>query len=383
MSGYRDDREALHNRVAQLEEELADARKEGEKQGRDDAEEHARALETKIAGMRDDLERMQNELDAMRGRDPGPPRAKGNPAVIAGVAGVVLAVGGIGVVLARSSSSHEVHVPVALPTPPPEPLPKVTPPREPVALPRPVASAPPPPPSRSTTAKWTATVARADGLPLAPGSACTIEATITARETNALVPQLSVTCGSQKLYDSSDALNGMAQMRNDAREKLGPNDDKSVFTMVYRDIGSRTGARTQIDLDSNVRQGAVFRDTIPRFRVELNVPQTSVPTTALAGAEQRLRRTGKLTETSGAATVKVGTSCVLRAMPIGKGKDCVAEVACGTSILFPSTAKVTCTYAVDKTTDVTGDDDANALAIDGTSLTLKTKTLGATITLDP
>jgi hypothetical protein len=211
---YRDDREALHHRVAQLQQELDDARREGEQQGRDEAQQRTAELEQKLGSMRGEIERMELELQAMRGAAPkGPSRTA--PLVIGAV---VLALGATAtfLIVARSPSS----VPVVVVQAPPVATPHA-PTKQAEPAPEPIAPAPPevrnePAQRRTTTARWTATVARAEGLPLAPGTSCTIEATVATTDTNATVPALEVLCGTQKLYRSKDALNGMAQMSNDA-----------------------------------------------------------------------------------------------------------------------------------------------------------------------
>jgi hypothetical protein len=333
--------------------------------------------------MRGELEKMEAELQAMRGRSPLVAPGSGAPrALVIAAAGLVILVGVGFVAFFALRAPRPVMVTLPLP---PDPSPTVPAVRAPV----PVAPAAPIPlepivqPPRSTTARWTANVTRAEGgLGITPGTSCAIEATIATSDTNAIVRELSVFCGTKKLYHSKDALNGMAQMDNDAQEKLTAADDKSVFTLSYRDIGSRTGERTQIDLDTTVRQGAVFRETIPRFRVELSVVPTSAATAALAGPDQRLRRAGKIVEVSGTTAVKAGASCVLRAMPNGKGRDCVAEVACGPSVLWPSSAITKCTYENDRPVTVAAEGAKASLAVDGSKLTLKSPTLSATIALD-
>jgi hypothetical protein len=171
-------------------------------------------------------------------------------------------------------------------------------------------------------------------------------------------------------------------MNNDAREVLGAADDKSSFTLAFSDIGTRTGARAQVDLDTTRRQASVFRDTIPRFRVELSLPATSVPGAPLSGPAQRLRRAGKVSHVTGAAPVKEGATCVLRAMATGKGKDCAAEVACGATIVWPTSAPVRCTYDGARPTSVATADGPVSLGLEGAALTVKGKAFGAEITLD-
>jgi hypothetical protein len=234
--------------------------------------------------------------------------------------------------------------------------------------------------ARTTTAKWLAKATRVEGLPFGSGAACTIEATISTRDTNARVSQLAVTCGGEKIYRSSDSLNGMAQMSDDARELLGAADDKSSFTLAYRDIGSRTGERTQADIDTTKLQGTVFRDTIPRFRVDFSVPPASALTSPLA---RKLRRAGKVTELTGQAQVTTGTPCVLRALANGQQDHCVAEVVCRSAVLFPKSAPVKCTYEGSVPSTLSTDQAEPGLSLDDATLTVKAKGFTAVIALDP
>ncbi len=384
---YRDDREALHSRVAQLEQELKDARTEGEAHGRDEAQARAVALEQKLAEMRGEVEKMSAELGALRGDQPRPKSSMGLAIAIA-AGGVALLVVAVVFVTARSSAPAPVIVQMPATAPeapmgksqPVAPIPTVDP------LPPETAVAKRVPAPRSAQARWNAKVTRAEGLPIAAGSTCTVDATITTTDTNTGVRGLEVQCGTQSLYRSSDRLNGMSQMSNDAREVMGPSDDKSTFTLAYSDIGTRTGERTQVDLDTTKHQASVFRDTIPRFRVELSLPTTSSPGTPLSDADHRLRRAGKVSHVTGTSPVKEGAACVLRAMPTGKRKECSAEVACGTAIVWPTSAPVSCTYD-DASRPISvatreGDDAVTSIALETSTLKVKSKAFGLEITLD-
>jgi hypothetical protein len=377
---YRDDREALHQRVAQLEDQLKDAQREGQEQGRDAALTRAAELEEKVANMRGELQMMEAELQAMRGASPS---KRWLP-----LAAASLGICALGVVIAtRRPPAQPPATPivVAVPPlpPPPSPAPAPEPPPEKASTP-PADDPKPDPPPRSTSARWSAKVSRAEGGAVAPGTACTIDAAIvTDSATNAVVRGLDIVCGSQKLYRSGDSLSGMSQMSDDAREVLGPADDKSTFTLMYRDIGSRTGERSQVDLDTNARQGAVFRETIPRFRVELTMAPASAPGAPLSGPDERLRRAGKVSEVSGTLALKSGAPCRLRAMPNGKDRDCVAEVTCGTTVLWPQSAPVTCTYDGARPTSVASvPGSTSTLALDGSALAVKTQTFDVTIALE-
>jgi len=252
------------------------------------------------------------------------------------------------------------------------PAPRSAPVAPPPPEPPPVESAPAKPPRpatprtapRSAKPRWSASVRRAEGIALARGTPCFIEAVVEATGTNARVSDLELRCGGQTLYRKGDSFAGMAKLDNDAREQLGPRDDQSTFTLQYNDVGTRTGARSQLDFDSTKRSGVVFRETSPRWRVELTMPVKSQPTAPLSGVGQRLRRHGRVTTVSGAAIVSPGAICSLRAMPTGNGEACVADVRCG-ALLFPAGTDVRCTYDGARPIGVASAADAPTLRLDG------------------
>lgn len=379
---YRDDREAFHHRVAQLEDELRDASREGAEEGRGETLARTNALEDKLAAMRADLAKVTAELQALRGDEPPKPTRSRNGVIALLAALAVLLIGaGMATALLRTRSTATATVPdfaVDPVAPPP-----VVPPAPEPAAPLPTTPIPLeaiPQPQRSTTARWVAKVSKAEGVALAAGSTCNVDATIVTTDTNAVVKQLTVQCGATSLYRSTDRLNGMSQGSNDAREGFAATDDKSSFTLAYRDLGTRTGERAQIDLDSKHQQATVFRDTIPRSRVDLTLPANSTPGAPLAN---RSRRTGLVGHVGGTAPVKTGATCVLRAMAIGKGKECVADLTCGSITVWLPTAPVKCTYEAGKPVTVGADDGTTGnLAIADKTLTVKAKTYDLEITLD-
>ncbi len=226
---------------------------------------------------------------------------------------------------------------------------------------------------RATEARWIARVKRAEGTTLAAGSPCTIDATIEAQpaSTQSSKGSSSPAMGSQALFEQRLALNGMAMGGNDARERLGPKDDKSRFTLQYTDTGTRTGDRSQIDLDSNKGMALVFSDNLPPFKVELAIPIESEPASPLNGKGQRLSRTGTVDGVNGAAGVKVGDKCTVRALPTGQQQSCVAEVKCGAKVLVAPTAPVSCTYHGSQIDSVSGGESPSlAVADDGTKVSV-------------
>jgi hypothetical protein len=224
---------------------------------------------------------------------------------------------------------------------PPEPPPTVEPPQAPKQAEPPKVAAEPPAPAREAVVSWAASVTRANGLALAAGSRCTIEARLAWKATNAVVKGLSMHCGKTKLYSTDDALNGTAMMKNDAIEAFGAREGETTFSLQFSDVGSRNGARGQIDLDTKLGKGIAFREGLDGFRVEFSAPRESAPAKTTADV---LRVEGRVTKASGSAPAKEGATCALRAMPTGKRQACIAEIACGMKVVVPSKAPVTCSY---------------------------------------
>jgi hypothetical protein len=370
---YRDEREALHNQVAALEEDLAEARREAAAHDEGAMRDKAAALEAQMVTMRAELARMETELADLRGPSPPKPTVSVMPRIV--LVGATLAAFGVGAVVSMRAATpppRPIITPIQ-PQPPPDPLPDLMDKmRQNAKEPAPSATIVPPEPPRTTEARWIARVKRADGMPLAAGSTCTIDATIAAHGVNAVVDELVVTCGGKKLYAKSDPLNGMAMMNNDARERLGPSDEKSRFTLQYNDKGTRGESRNQIDLDSNKGIGLIFSENLPPFRLELTIPVESEPAVPLSGKGQRLSRTGTVDGVSGAAApVKKGEKCVVRALPTGQQQSCVAEVRCGNKTLVATSVPVECSYRGSQIDSVTGSGSPSlSVADDGAKLSV-------------
>jgi hypothetical protein len=383
-TAYRDEREALRARVHRLEEQLSEARASGRTEGETAARARAEALHGELEGVRGQLDRIDTELGRIRGQPKRPWR------VLALIAVFGLGLSGLIRHLALEPAkppSVEYLAPV-LPSPASAPAAEVPkaetrPPAKPAVPAAPVT--PEVPHLRTAEPRWAAKVRRAEGLPLPPGARCSIVARVEARGTNAVVPTLRVECGKHVLFDGADDFNGIAARHNDAQERLGPTDERSTFTLQYSDLGARTGARAQVTLDSMRREVVAFRESSPRYRVELTMNVESEPTAPLSGASERLRRRGRVVEVSGAPRVAAGDQCVVRAMPTGKREACVVEVACGTKVLAPAMTPAQCRYEVARPVSVSAG-GPSGLVLEGDRLTVsgeRTGTWSVDIALEP
>ena len=55
--------------------------------------------------------------------------------------------------------------------------------------------------------------------------------------------------------------------------------------VYYSDVGSRTGARAQALLDTSLREGVVFRETVPLYRVSFSIELLTRLRRPLAGRQ--------------------------------------------------------------------------------------------------
>ncbi|WP_437547759.1 hypothetical protein WME97_47575 [Sorangium sp. So ce367] len=353
---YRDERDALRGRVDSLEEQLAAARKELAEHRDDDRAARVEQIERQMAEARRVLDQLGRELDAVRGR---PKRSSAVPLLVT-VAGVGFCAMIASYLVARPARETMAIVQQPALPPPVPPLPELPPlPQPPAPVPEP-AQAPPDPaaparvaPSRTATATWRASVTRATGLPLAAGAACTVEAELASSGDDIRVPALRVLCGGKPIYRSSDPLNGMSMFSSGVEEDSGPEPGTYAYALSYEDKGSRAGERAEVSLDSIRRAGAVWRDSAPAYRVEFTLAyqSLSVAGEALLDATRRaLRRSARVTESTGPSPVKVGQRCALLVSPLPRGGKCLTRLACAGRMLYGAgtTGVSECTVEGDK-----------------------------------
>ncbi|XYI02690.1 hypothetical protein ACMHYB_24235 [Sorangium sp. So ce1128] len=328
---YRDERDALRGRVDSLEEQLATARKELQDHRDDDRAARVEQLERQMEDARRVLDQLGRELDAVRGR---PRRSLAVP-ILAVLAGLGICAMVAGHVLRGPAPGTTDGVPGPVPALPPEPVPA------PSALapePAPAPAAPAPErPLRRATATWKAAVARATGLPLAAGAPCTVEAELASSGDDIRVPSLQVLCGGKPIYRSSDPLNGMSMFSSGVEEDSGSEPGTHVYALSYQDKGSRAGERAEVSLDSVRRAGAVWRDSAPAYRVELTLAYQSPPVAGeplLDATRRALRRSARVTESTGPSPVKAGARCALQVSPLPRGGKCLTRLACGGRMLY-------------------------------------------------
>ncbi len=196
---------------------------------------------------------------------------------------------------------------------------------------------------RSARVEWTATVTRSQGAAPPPGTACKTYGELSGNGSKVRVNDLEVLCGGKVLYRSNDKFNGVSNRSSDVTESAG----KAVGTLrnglVFSDQGTRTG-RSQISLDTANRQGVVWSDNIPTFRVEFRMEPWSLdrtgeplidPENRRESMNARVVRTGRVTKVNGSAPTTVGATCIVDVSPASDNQsNCRVRVRCGGALLY-------------------------------------------------
>lgn len=327
---FRDDREVLKQKARDLEQMLAEANSKLDAQASEAA--RAKQLESELAAARATLERIEAQLPKPAGRSKLP--------LLLG-AGVVLAVGGAAFLVMRPTEPAPVPPPPMEVQPARPQLPLVTKPVEtaapiaPVATPTPIGE-----PIKEVNARWVGKAKMVTGAPIKVGAACSVDAVLRSHSTH----EVTISCGKEVLYASTDRLEGMAQLSNNADETPAQKPGTAQASLVWSDIGARSEARAQASVNSPARVAAAWRDTSPSYRVEVEIPELS---TAYEGAfhprhshenlpfQERVEASAKVMRTGGRAPVQVGSACRVSLYPqwIG-GLNCRAKVTCGNRVLY-------------------------------------------------
>lgn len=324
---FRDDREVLKQQARDLERQLTDAESKLEAQRGET--ERAQKLEAELAAARATLARIEAQLPKPA---PAPNRTK---IAIVGLLGV--AAGG-GMWLMRSSPDPAPPPPaiVVQPTLPQSlPLTKAIEPVAPIAVPT-VAGEP----IKEVSARWVGKAKTVTGTSIKVGAACHIDAVLRSNGEH----DVTISCGKEVLYASTDKLEGMAQVSFKTDETPAQKPGTAHASLAWSDIGARSGARAQASLNSPARVAAAWRDTSPSYRVEIDIPELSTPYEgaferlhsheALA-FQERVEQHARVTKTEGRAPVQMGAACALWLYPqwIG-GHNCRAKITCGGRVLY-------------------------------------------------
>ncbi|NUO52690.1 MAG: hypothetical protein HOV80_27910 [Polyangiaceae bacterium] len=316
---FRDDREALRQRTAELEAELDAAERQLDQQ-------REQATHSKL--LKEELVRTRERLHAMEKRLGGRSGANTSVILVVVLVGLFLGAGVVAFALVRTA-------------PPPPVAPFAG---EPPAVVQPGAVAPTPPtpatPLREVKTSWKGRVKTATGMDLKPGTECELSAVLRSPSGT----EVALSCGGSPLYKSTDQLNGMSQHSHGIGELPGPEAGPAVHYLKWDDIGSRTGARSQASIDTKLGVAAAWRETQPNFRVEVEMESLSQPASGTLEAEHSdaslpfakpLTLSSKAASVTGPAPVKAGAACSVALTPAwGPDQNCRAVVSCGDKVLY-------------------------------------------------
>ncbi|MCU0654441.1 MAG: protein kinase [Polyangiaceae bacterium] len=248
-----------------------------------------------------------------------------------GAAAAVLTLAGVGVGVFMVQGQPGPPPPIRIQVPVNSP-----PQAQAVASAAPVVQAPPIP----FTLTW-----RAQAVGDPKRGRCEVIVTGNARGNQFEAPVVVGRCGTEVLFHSQDQLEGTSMLSWDLSEEpvLGR---AGVFRyrLRYSDVGPRTGARAQATIDTEHRQGMLFRETVPLYRVALRIEPDSATrhgSGLLARNNQQfsavIERIGQVTEVVGKSPVAKGASCNLMLSPAGSELNCRARLTCEGKKLYGST----------------------------------------------
>lgn len=279
---YRDERDALRERVETLQEDLNEAeRKIAEQKANEEKQARVEVIEQRMNEARRELDGLANELERLKGAPQRPQKSNSVYVVLAASGALALAGIGAGFFLALRSAPEREMPPEPAPQKPAEvvaTVPPLPPEPAPTVAPVPVPEATPPAPARTAEVSFKGRVAQSTGMGPRAGSACTLLALLEGNGgEKGRVRSLEVQCGGQKVYDSRDKLEGMSMFSAGFAELAGKQAGTFTYAIRYSDTGSRSGPRTQISIDTTKRAGSVWSEVVPNFRLDLTINEESAP----------------------------------------------------------------------------------------------------------
>ena len=331
--GYRDDREALRQKVAMLEAELSRAQRDltetadalGEHESKDVED------EAKIDALRDEVQSLRRKLGITAA--PAPDRKK-KRIVFAVLAAMTMLLGALvhfalsGDEEGKTPSVSESSKPAspALPTK----APSVPPP-------------PPPPPPVDATVTFGALILEATGRSLQAGDGCLLHLDL---RDGPSVAGLRLRCGAELLYDSADALGSGMEMRSVLAREVPAMDGSMLYSLTYQDHGMRSGPRAQISLSSAAQTLRVWSETGRPFSASLHLRARSfgrvgaplgARTLGLpAEAGRPLMARARVHRRRGPVPSFIEEECELYAHAYAEGVnlDCRISLRCGAKLVY-------------------------------------------------
>ncbi|NUO49428.1 MAG: hypothetical protein HOV80_11285 [Polyangiaceae bacterium] len=194
-------------------------------------------------------------------------------------------------------------------------------------------------------ARWNGRVKKATGLPLAPGTACTLDAIL--RGEDEARHEATITCGGRVLYRSTDVAEGRSDaVAISALEVPGPRPGTARSLLELDDTGVRLGPRTEADVSTEQGTADVLSAPRGEFEVKIQFEPFSEPYEGsyvsehtddrlpfLAARHAKLR----VLRSRGPAPVAPDASCDAWMFPVWGGQDspvCRVLVRCGTVSVY-------------------------------------------------
>lgn len=192
---------------------------------------------------------------------------------------------------------------------------------------------------------WSATVDEAAGVALRPGDACTLDGTFASARPSADLRSLTVQCGAEVIYRSTDDAGGAVATQSALREGPVFGSPAHVYMLSYRDELPRTGARPKATVSTLGHRATVWREGASPMRVTLFVrdvsaaregPSLAMPRVARAPSfAEAVERTARVVAVHGSVPVRAGERCAFSARPVWEfGENCRLALRCGTTWLY-------------------------------------------------
>lgn len=232
------------------------------------------------------------------------------------------------------------------PLPPAIVAPVLEAPEAPEAIEAPSAEAPPVglTSPREASLTFSGRVRTTQGAGASVGSPCSLTVRVQSDgERVTAMRDVRLVCGGKTLYDSGASFSGISNTSWGIDEvPVAGKVSNFVYALAYSDVGSRTGARTQITIDSTHAQAVVFSEIVPTFRVEVSLDTVSreradeaLLRTSEPVFSKVIKRQAKVLKTTGTAPVRAGSVCEVVLSPAHReGLQCRALVRCGGKTLY-------------------------------------------------
>lgn len=187
---------------------------------------------------------------------------------------------------------------------------------------------------------WRATIDTVEGLALRPGATCTLAGSFVRVERDQRLRELTVRCGDDVLYRSSDDPAHAAPTHVGLREGPVAGAATHVYLLSYDDEEVRPGPRPKVRVSTLGHRVEVWREGDAPMRAMLYVHDVSEPREGDALLDRRalrspafsaaVERAGRVLSTRGAAPARAGDRCTFEARPVWEYEEnCRIAVRCG------------------------------------------------------